>query len=151
MQSVEEKVYTPPAEKPVYDICKRIFDLVMSTIALILLSPIFLGVAIAIKREDGGPAIFKPERIGYKGKSFTLYKFRSMIVEAERDGAQLYHSGDDRLTRVGQAVFLSTLLRLVLLFAHRRYQMEGEGDEDYRRNGDDGQPQRQRRPLLFRL
>lgn len=63
-----------------------------------------LIIWICIKLEDGGPAIFKQERIGYKGKPFTLYKFRSMIVEAERDGAQLYHSGDDRLTRVGRFI-----------------------------------------------
>ena len=84
--------------------CKRTFDIVCSLIGLLVWSWLMLIIWICIKREDGGPAIFKQERIGYKGKSFTLYKFRSMIVEAERDGAQLYHSGDDRLTRVGRFI-----------------------------------------------
>ena len=52
-----EKEFTPPAKKPVYDFCKRIFDIVMSAFALIVLSPVFLVVAIAIRREAGGKAI----------------------------------------------------------------------------------------------
>lgn len=85
-------------------LCKRTFDIVCSLIGLLVWSWLMLIIWICIKLEDGGPAIFKQERIGYKGKPFTLYKFRSMIVDAERDGAQLYHSGDDRLTRVGRFI-----------------------------------------------
>ena len=90
--------------QPTTNDVQRTFDIVCSLIGLLVWSWLMLIIWICIKLEDGGPAIFKQERIGYKGKPFTLYKFRSMIVEAERDGAQLYHSGDDRLTRVGRFI-----------------------------------------------
>jgi lipopolysaccharide/colanic/teichoic acid biosynthesis glycosyltransferase len=66
-------------------IVKRAFDITGALIALILFSLVFLIIIIAIKSEDHGPAIFKQKRIGYKGKIFTLYKFRSMIVSAEKE------------------------------------------------------------------
>lgn len=84
--------------------CKRSFDVVCSLIGLIVWSPLMLIIYIAIKWEDRGPAIFHQERIGYKGRPFSLVKFRSMIVDAEAGGAQLYHSGDDRLTKVGRFI-----------------------------------------------
>ena len=82
---------------------KRAFDAVLSLLGLIVFSPVFLIVYILIKREDGGPAIFHQERVGYKGKIFVLYKFRSMKVEAEANGTpQLCKQDDDRLTKVGR-------------------------------------------------
>lgn len=82
---------------------KRMFDIVVSLTGLILFSPIFMVIYIAIKMEDGGQAIFVQERMGYKGNPFTLYKFRSMIVMAEADGkAHLCRTGDKRLTHVGR-------------------------------------------------
>ena len=115
MQSVEEKVYTPPAEKPVYDICKRIFDLIMATLALIILSPVFLVVAIAIKREDGGPVFFRQIRLTKGGKEFKMFKFRSMCIDAESkldalmdrnemDGPAFKIHDDPRITRVGNFI-----------------------------------------------
>ena len=83
---------------------KRTFDIVCSIAGLVLFSWLMLIIWIAIKWEDHGPAIFHQERIGLGGKPFTLHKFRSMIVEAEADGAQLYHAGDDRLTKVGRFI-----------------------------------------------
>lgn len=85
---------------------KRVFDLFASLIGLILMAPLCLIIWVAIKLEDGGPAIFKQERIGYKGKPFTLYKFRSMVMNAECEGhPQLYSGGeDDRLTKVGRFI-----------------------------------------------
>ena len=83
---------------------KRLFDFVLALLALILSSPFFLLFALLIKREDGGPAIYKQERIGLKGKAFLIYKFRSMKVDAEADGPELCHeekSKDPRLTVVG--------------------------------------------------
>lgn len=82
-------------------IVKRIFDVAVALTGMITLSPVFLIAYIMIKREDGGPAIFSQERIGRYGKPFIIYKFRSMRIDAEADGAQLYHTGDERLTRVG--------------------------------------------------
>ena len=83
---------------------KRIFDFLVSVILLLLTSPIFLIVYIAIKFDDGGPAIFKQERIGRFGKPFNIYKFRTMCVDAEKSGPELSHGsgkGDSRLTKAG--------------------------------------------------
>lgn len=82
---------------------KRGFDIVASVLGFILASPLFLIIYVAIKLEDGGNVIFRQERVGYRGKIFTLYKFRSMIVEAEHDGKpELCRKDDDRLTKVGR-------------------------------------------------
>lgn len=82
---------------------KRLFDLAGSILGLLLLSPVFLIIWLLIKREDGGPAIFRQERIGYGGRPFTIYKFRSMEVCSEADGKPvLCQKDDDRLTRVGR-------------------------------------------------
>lgn len=81
---------------------KRIFDIIIALFCLILFSPLFVICYFAIKREDGGSAIFKQERIGYKGKTFWIFKFRSMKMDAEKAGPALYkHQEDDRLTKVG--------------------------------------------------
>lgn len=82
---------------------KRSFDIVLSLLGLILFSPAFVVICIAIKREDRGTIIFRQERIGYKGRPFMLYKFRSMIMTAEADGKPaLCRQDDKRLTRVGR-------------------------------------------------
>lgn len=82
---------------------KRLLDLVGSVLGLIFFSPVFLIIYLLIKHEDGGPAIFKQERVGYKGRLFTIYKFRSMEIGSEADGTpQLCQKDDDRLTRVGR-------------------------------------------------
>ena len=85
---------------------KRLFDLVCVFFASIVFSPFILAVYIAIKLDDGGPAIFKQERIGRGGKPFMLYKFRSMKVNAEKDGKPQLWSGeeDERLTKVGKFI-----------------------------------------------
>jgi len=82
---------------------KRLFDVVGSVVSLIVFSPLCLAIYVAIKREDNGDPIFRQERVGYKGETFTLYKFRSMRMDAEQEGQpQLYHKGDTRLTTVGR-------------------------------------------------
>ncbi len=82
---------------------KRMIDLFTSLICLIVFSPLFLICYIAVKREDGGPAIFKQERIGRFGRPFYIYKFRSMRVDAEKDGPALYqHDNETRMTKVGK-------------------------------------------------
>lgn len=85
---------------------KRLFDVVCVFFASIVFMPFFVAVYVAIKLEDGGPAIFKQERIGRGGKPFMLYKFRSMTVDAEKDGKPQLWSGseDDRLTKVGRFI-----------------------------------------------
>ena len=69
---------------------------------LLVFSPAFVVLYFVIRHEDGGPAIFRQERIGRGGRPFMLYKFRSMTVTAEKDGPALYVKGDKRLTRVGR-------------------------------------------------
>ena len=82
---------------------KRIGDMILAGICLVVFSPLFLFCYIAIKREDGGPAIFKQERIGRFGRPFNIYKFRSMVVDAEKDGPALYqHKNETRMTKVGR-------------------------------------------------
>ena len=82
---------------------KRLIDLFTALICLIIFSPLMLLCYIAIKREDGGPAIFKQERIGRFGRPFYIYKFRSMRVDAEKDGPALYqHENDTRMTKIGK-------------------------------------------------
>lgn len=83
---------------------KRLLDLIASFIGMVVFSPAFLIIYIAIKHEDGGSAIFKQERVGYRGKIFTLYKFRSMATTSEADGKPQLCKGanDTRLTRIGR-------------------------------------------------
>lgn len=99
-----ERDYRRRGEMSVAAKCtKRLFDLVGSIVGLIVFSPAFLIIWLLIKREDGGPAIFKQERIGYGGRPFTIYKFRSMSTHSEEDGTpMLCQKDDDRLTRVGR-------------------------------------------------
>ena len=82
---------------------KRLFDLFVALICLIVFSPVRYLCYRAVKREDGGPAIFKQERIGRFGRPFYIYKFRSMRLDAEKDGPALYqHEKDTRMTKVGK-------------------------------------------------
>lgn len=84
---------------------KRLLDLVLSSIALILFSPFMLIIAIAIKATDGGPVLFRQERCTLNGKSFLICKFRSMIVDAEKDGKSIPAiDNDPRITRVGKII-----------------------------------------------
>ena len=100
---------------------KRIFDIVLSSLALIISSPIMLGVAIAIKLDDGGPIFFKQTRIGLHGRRFQMYKFRSMVTNAEEVKKKLMQEtgqtdrfifkmkDDPRITRVGRFIRRTSL------------------------------------------
>ena len=80
-----------------------LIDFFAAWVCLIVFSPLFLICYLAIKREDGGPAIFKQERIGRFGRPFYIYKFRSMVVDAEKDGPALYqHDKETRMTKIGK-------------------------------------------------
>lgn len=85
------------------DYIKRILDFIIAAISIIVFSPLFLICFIAIRMEDSGPATFSQERIGKGGKPFMIYKFRSMRVDAEKDGPALcQNENDNRLTKVGK-------------------------------------------------
>ena len=92
----------PEILSPWEKITKRIVDVILSTIAIILLSPIFILLSLIIKSGTKGPIIFKQERIGINGKPFMIYKFRSMFNEAEKDGPQLSSQHDPRITPIGK-------------------------------------------------
>lgn len=81
---------------------KRGFDILLSVIALILLSPVYIFLAIGVKRSSPGPIFYKQERIGYRGKPFYIIKFRSMRQDAENNGPMLSSKDDDRITKFGK-------------------------------------------------
>lgn len=81
---------------------KRCVDFTLALVALVIFSPFFLFCYILVRIEDGGPGIFQQERIGLQGRPFNIYKLRSMRLDAESRGPQLYKGGrDNRLTRIG--------------------------------------------------
>lgn len=84
---------------------KRMFDIIISVIALIILSPLFLIIALLIKIESSGPAIFKQKRLGLDGKEFDIYKFRSMKKDSEHTGSGVYSGkSDSRVTKIGRII-----------------------------------------------
>ena len=95
--------YNPTFE---YLILKRIGDIILSLIAIILFSPIIVITAICIKAEDHGPILYKQCRLTKDGKKFNIYKFRSMRTDAEKDGVARLSTGenDDRITKVGRFI-----------------------------------------------
>lgn len=97
-------------------IVKRFMDIVISAIAIIVTSPFMLICAIAIKLDDGGPILFKQNRITINGKIFNVLKFRSMIVNADKDGAKKAVNDDDRITRVGKIIRACRMDELPQLF-----------------------------------
>ncbi|HEX6996385.1 MAG TPA: TIGR03013 family XrtA/PEP-CTERM system glycosyltransferase [Gammaproteobacteria bacterium] len=83
----------------------RVLDLVAATALLVLAAPVMCLCALAILLEDGPPVFYRQRRVGYRGRTFTLYKFRSMIKDAEADGAPRWAgTGDSRITRVGAVI-----------------------------------------------
>lgn len=80
---------------------KRLIDLSVSAVMLLLLSPLYLYVATRVRLSSNGPIIFKQERIGLNGNPFNIYKFRSMYTDAEKEGPRLSHDGDNRCTPWG--------------------------------------------------
>ena len=88
-----------------YRFFKRAMDILISFLALILLFPVLLITALAIKIESRGPVIFKQDRLGLDAKVFKIYKFRSMCVGAEHTGSGVYSGkGDARVTKVGRII-----------------------------------------------
>lgn len=96
---------------------KRLFDLIVSSAALIFLSPIIVLIAIAIKWDDHGPVLFIQDRVGKGRKNFSCYKFRTMVLGAEKIGHGLtVVQNDSRITRVGRLLRLWTLDEIPQLF-----------------------------------
>lgn len=85
-------------------ILKRVFDMVVSIILLILLSPILLIFSVWIKLDSKGPIFFRQERITLNGKKFKIFKFRTMVVDADKKGSLVTLANDDRITKVGHLI-----------------------------------------------
>ena len=84
-------------------VIKRCIDALLSLLGLIVISPVLLIIALLIYCDSGSPILFRQERLGYKGKVFKMYKFRSMVVDAEHTGSGVYSEADDpRVTRIGR-------------------------------------------------
>jgi len=90
----------PPWQK----IIKRLMDVIGSVIVLILLIPVYIFIAIKVRISSKGPILFKQERVGINGKKFDMYKFRSMVLDAEKDGPALSSIGDKRITPWGKVM-----------------------------------------------
>lgn len=88
---------------------RRAFDLAAASLGLLVLSPLFLAVAVAVAAGSPGPVFFRQERIGRHGVPFRIYKFRTMREDAERAGGQLTVAGDPRITRTGVLLRASKL------------------------------------------
>src|SRR5262249_34693272 len=87
------------------DVTKRLFDIVVSLIVLILSLPMTVLAVIAIKLDSPGPIFYRQERVGARGDTFMVLKFRSMRTDAEKDGvARWAQSNDSRVTRVGRFI-----------------------------------------------
>ncbi len=93
---------TPWQQTGIYEQFKRPIELVLVALTSVVWVPMSLLLALLVRLDSPGPAIFRQERVGRYGKSFTLYKFRSMVVNAEVDGPRQTTVGDERLTRMGQ-------------------------------------------------
>lgn len=100
-----------------YLVIKRYLDILFSIFVLIVLSPVYLLTAIAIKLESPGPVIFKQDRLGLNGRVFKVLKFRSMVTGAEKMGSGQYSfKGDPRVTKVGHLIRLTSIDELPQLF-----------------------------------
>ena len=116
------------AVRPYYDLLakrkgslllKRCFDVVVSALMLLVLSPVFLVLAIAIKLDSPGPVFYRQVRVTQYGKEFRIFKFRSMVSDADKRGSLVTVSGDSRITRVGHVIRncrLDELCQLIDIF-----------------------------------
>ncbi len=114
-----------PEVKPYYDslkektaslIGKRVFDLFVSVLMIVILTPLILITAVAIEIDSRGPVFYRQARITQYGREFRIFKFRSMIVDADRNGAFLTVNNDNRITRVGKILRKTKLDEIPQLF-----------------------------------
>lgn len=100
-----------------YLVVKRTIDTLIACVMLVILSPVLIIVAIAVKLDSKGPAIFKQERIGKDFKPYKMWKFRSMVVNAQNMGTGVYSfAGDPRITKVGRILRKTSLDELPQLW-----------------------------------
>lgn len=108
---------TTPAESPMYFVLKRVFDIVFSSVALLITGPLMLLIAILIKLSSSGPVLFCQERVGLNGQHFTMYKFRTMKVASANESATRWTTANDpRCTTVGTLLRKTSLDELPQFF-----------------------------------
>ena len=104
-------------EKPVYDAIKRLFDILLSAMAIVVLSPVFLLLVIAIKLDSPGPVVFKQKRVGLHKTHFNILKFRTMRIDTPRDcPTHLLENPQQWITRVGGFLRKTSLDELPQIF-----------------------------------
>ena len=97
--------------------CKRTFDIIVSAVGMIIISPLLLFIAIGVKCTSRGPVIFKQVRVGLHNKEFQMYKFRTMVVQTEKDEQKGWTvKGDPRVTKFGSFLRKTSLDELPQLF-----------------------------------
>ncbi len=108
--------YSLYKENIFYNVYSRVLDILLSLLGLVIGIPLIIIFGIIIKLEDGGPIIYKQERVGKQGKTFYLYKLRSMRVDAEKYGVQWAQSNDPRISKVGSFIRKTRIDELPQLF-----------------------------------
>lgn len=103
------KYYEMLRKKRLYLVFKRLFDIIGALILLIILSTVFLILAIMIKIDSKGPVFYRQERVTKYGKIFRIFKFRTMVVDADKKGSLVTTNNDSRITRVGSKIRNSRL------------------------------------------
>ena len=132
-------------------IFKRLSDIFFSLIAIIISSPIMLVVALLIKHEDGGPVFFRQQRIGIYGKPFTMYKFRSMEVQApEKEKSEWTTKRDPRVTPIGRVIRKTSIDEMPQLFNVLRGDMSFVGPRPEVQEYTDLYTEEQRQVFLVR-
>lgn len=117
MRNNEVKQYYDNISKKRFSlITKRIFDILMSFVLIILISPILLVLSIWIKIDSDGPVFYRQERVTQYGKTFRIYKFRTMVANADQTGAAVTKKNDSRITKVGSRIRKNRLDELPQLF-----------------------------------
>lgn len=105
MQRAEVREYYDILDKKRFSLkCKRVFDVILSAGMLFVLSPVFVILAIAIKLDSPGPVFYKQERVTQYGRKFRIYKFRTMVNNADKLGSAVTVSNDNRITKVGAKI-----------------------------------------------
>lgn len=113
---------------------RRLLDIVVSLLGILLVSPLFLLIALLIRLDSAGPIFYRAQRVGKGGQRFALFKFRSMVTDADRQGPGITSAGDERITRMGSLLRRTKLDELPQLFNVLRGEMSlvGPRPEDPR-------------------
>ncbi len=113
-EQIEQTVFV--REHKGYLLCKRVFDILMSALGLLVLLIPMGVIALMVKRDSEGPALYRQERLGKDGKPFVMFKFRSMYLDAEQNGPQWARENDQRCTRLGKVLRKTRLDELPQLY-----------------------------------